>query len=67
MGNNSSASIDEFPCSSLKDFQEKETPRKMTMHILSDNREDCISFVELNIAWSIVFVKHFSQHFIFIL
>ena len=46
MGNNSSASIDEVPCSSLKDFQEKETPRKMTMHILSDNREDCISFVE---------------------
>ena len=29
----------------LENFQ-KETPRKMTCHILSNKREDCIKFIE---------------------
>ena len=42
---NSFSSLDECKCMSLKDFQ-NETPRKMTIHILSNKKSDCISFVE---------------------
>ena len=38
---NSFSSLDECKCMSLKDFQE-ETPRKMTIHILSNKKADCI-------------------------
>ena len=30
---------------SLKEFQEQ-TPRKMTIHLLSNDRKDCINFIE---------------------
>ena len=42
----SSSSINEIKCFSLKEFQEKETPRKMTIHVLSNMKDNCISFVE---------------------
>ena len=46
MGSDSSfSSLDECVCMSLKDFQ-KEIDRKMTIHILSNKKADCISFVE---------------------
>ena len=32
-------------CLSLKDFHEM-TPRKMTIHVLSNNIKDCVSFIE---------------------
>ena len=44
MGNNSSNKDNKSI--SLKDFQEKETPRKMTIHVLSNNKKDCISLIE---------------------
>lgn len=46
MGNNSNSSFDEVQCFPLDKFQKEETPRKMTIHILSDNIKDCISLVE---------------------
>lgn len=46
MGNNSNSSLDEVQCFPLDKFQKEETPRKMTIHILSDNVKDCISLVE---------------------
>ena len=42
----SSSSINDVKCFSLKEFQEKETPRKMTIHVLSNMKDNCISFVE---------------------
>ena len=46
MGNNTSLSpLNRVECYSLKQFQE-ETPRKMTIHVLCDNKANCISFVE---------------------
>ena len=47
MGSNSSScSLNNVKCFSLKEFQEKETPRKMTIHVLSNEKINCISFVE---------------------
>ena len=44
MGNKSSSSLIE--ASTLEKFQKDETPRKMKLHILSDNKQDCISLVK---------------------
>ena len=46
MGNSSSDSLDKVECISLKKFQE-ETPRKMTIHVLSNDKKNCKSFVEI--------------------
>ena len=45
MGSNSLTALNKVECSSLKKFQE-ETARKMTIHILSNRREDCVQFIE---------------------
>ena len=46
MGNNSAFSaLNKLECLSLKKFQE-ETTRKMTIHVLSNKRDDCIHFIE---------------------
>jgi len=44
MGNKSTSSLIE--ASTLEKFQKDETPRKMKLHILSDNKQDCISLVK---------------------
>ena len=49
MGNSTIPSLEEFNKTknlTLKRFQE-ETPRKMTIHILSDNLDDCRKFIEI--------------------
>ena len=46
MGNNPSKTLDEGSRFSLEQFYKEETPRKMTIHILSNKIEHCISFVE---------------------
>jgi len=46
MGNNSAFSaLNKVECSSLKKFKE-DTARKMTIHVLSNKKDDCIHFVE---------------------
>ena len=44
MGNKTPSSLIES--STLAQFQKDETPRKMKIHILSDNKQDCISLVK---------------------
>ena len=45
MGNKSVASLSKINCLSLEDFQ-KEIKRKMTIHILSNNKNDCRLLVQ---------------------
>ena len=47
MGNDSSFEfLDKVKVSSLEDFQKIDTIRKMTIHMLSNNKKDCISLIE---------------------
>mgnify|MGYP002626632572 FL=1 len=46
MGNSSSKTLDDVECYSLENFIKDPIPRKMTIHVLSNDRKDCISFVE---------------------
>jgi len=46
MGNQSSKTLDEYNQFSLEEFYKKETPRKMTIHILSNKKAECILFAE---------------------
>lgn len=47
MENSSEPSLSHVENFLLKDFQKKQTPRKMTIHVLSDNKKDSSCFVEL--------------------
>ena len=46
MGNQSSKTLDEYNQFTLEEFYKQETPRKMTIHILSNKKADCILFAE---------------------
>ena len=47
MGNNEIVSpLNKMECYMLKKFNE-ETPRKMTLHILSNKKNNCIQFTEV--------------------
>ena len=46
MGNSSSKTLDDVECYSLENFIKDAIPRKITIHVLSNDRKDCISFVE---------------------
>lgn len=46
MGSNSSSSLNDVKTFSLNEFKEIETPRKMTVHILSDDKSKCATLTE---------------------
>ena len=46
MGSNSSSSLNDVKTFSLNEFKEIETPRKMTVHILSDDKSKCATLAE---------------------
>ena len=47
MGNSSAQTLEDVECISLEKFKNKETtPRKMTIHVLSSSKINCIDFVE---------------------
>jgi len=47
MGNSHAQTLDDVECLSLEKFKNKETtPRKMTIHVLSSSKKNCIELVE---------------------
>ena len=47
MGNSSAQTLEDVECLSLEQFKNKKTtPRKMTIHILSSSKKNCIKLVE---------------------
>ena len=47
MGNSSAQTLEDVECLSLEQFKNKKnTPRKMTIHVLSSSKINCIDFVE---------------------